>query len=55
VISLLLGYPAPVGIANQLYAQGTVCKLIARYTQQGKSMEQAIDETASELEGYMRT
>lgn len=55
MISLLLGYPAPVGIANQLYAQGTVCKLIARYTQQGKSMEQAIDETASELEGYMRT
>jgi ABC-type glycerol-3-phosphate transport system substrate-binding protein len=55
VISLLLGYPAPVHIANQLYAQGTVCKLIARYVHQGKSIDDAIDETASELEGYMRT
>ncbi len=55
VISLLLGYPAPVNIANQLYAQGTVCKLIARYVHQGKSMDDAISETASELEGYMRT
>jgi ABC-type glycerol-3-phosphate transport system substrate-binding protein len=55
VISLLAGYPAPVHIADQLWAQGTICKLVARYTQQGKSMDQAIDETASELEGYMRT
>ena len=55
VISLLLGYSAPVNVANQLYAQGTVCKLIARYAHQGKSMDEAINETASELEGYMRT
>ena len=47
--------PAPVNIANQMYVQGIQTKLIAQCTQGGKSIAQAIDWAASELEGYMRT
>ncbi len=54
VISLLAGSPAPPNIASHLYAQGTICKLVARYTQQGKPMDQAIAETEIEIEGYTR-
>ena len=54
VVSLMIGYPAPVNIANNLLAQGTICKLVARYTQEGKSMEQAISQTEEEIEGYKR-
>jgi hypothetical protein len=50
----MIGYPAPVNIANNLYAQGTICKLIARYAQQGISMNQAIAQTVEEIEGYKR-
>jgi ABC-type glycerol-3-phosphate transport system substrate-binding protein len=55
VISLLVGSPAPANIASHLYAQGTVCKLVARYAQEGKSMDQAIAETEEEIEGYTRS
>ena len=55
VISLLVGSPAPQNIASHLYAQGTICKLVARYTQEGKSIDQAIAETEDEIEGYTRT
>jgi ABC-type glycerol-3-phosphate transport system substrate-binding protein len=47
--------PAPVNIANQMYVQGIQTKLIAQCTQGGKSVAQAIDWGASELEGYMRS
>jgi len=47
--------PAPAGIANQMYVQGVQTKLIAQCTQGGKSIPQAIDWAAKELEGYMRT
>jgi len=47
--------PAPAGIANQMYVQGIQTKLIAQCTQGGKSVAQAIDWAASELEGYMRS
>ena len=47
--------PAPVNIANQMYVQGIQTKLIAQCTQGGKSVAQAIDWAASELEGYMRS
>lgn len=47
--------PAPAGIANQMYVQGIQTKLIAQCTQGGKSIQQAIDWGAKELEGYMRT
>jgi len=46
--------PAPANIANQMYVQGIQTKLIAQCTQGGKSVAQAIDWAASELEGYMR-
>ena len=47
--------PAPAGIANQMYAQGFLTKLIAQCTSGGKTVAQAIDWGAKELEGYMRT
>jgi len=47
--------PAPASIANQMYVQGIQTKLIAQCTQGGKSIAQAIDWGAKELEGYMRT
>ena len=47
--------PAPANVANQMYVQGVQTKLIAQCTQGGKTIQQAIDWGASELEGYMRT
>ena len=47
--------PAPTNIANQMYVQGFMTKLIAQCTQGGKSIAQAIDWGANELEGYMRS
>ena len=35
--------------------QGTICKMVAQCTQQGKSIDQAIEFAQSELEGFMRT
>jgi ABC-type glycerol-3-phosphate transport system substrate-binding protein len=46
---------SPTKIANQIYAQGTVPKMIAQCTQQGKTIEQAMDWAASELEGFSRS
>jgi ABC-type glycerol-3-phosphate transport system substrate-binding protein len=54
VESIMIGYPAPVDIANNLYAQGTICKLVARYAKQGMPMDQAIAQTSKEIEGYKR-
>ena len=47
--------PAPAKIANQIYAQATATKMIAKCTTQGKTIEQAIDWAASELEGFSRS
>lgn len=55
VVSLMIGYPAPTEIANHLFAQGTICKLVARFAKQGHSMDEAIAQTAEEIEGYKRT
>ena len=46
--------PAPPPIANQIYAQATMTKMIARYTQGGQSLDKVIKWAASELEGFMR-
>lgn len=46
--------PAPPPIANQIYAQATMPKMIARYTQSGWSLDRVIKWAASELEGFMR-
>jgi len=45
---------SPTKIANQIYAQATVPKMIAQCTQQGKTIQQAIDWAAGELEGFSR-
>jgi len=46
---------SPTKIANQIYAQATVPKMIAQCTQQGKTIEQAMDWAAGELEGFSRS
>jgi ABC-type glycerol-3-phosphate transport system substrate-binding protein len=47
--------PAPPKIAVQIYTQATMTKMIARCTQQGQTVDQAIDWAAGELEGFMRS
>ena len=49
------GYPAPTKIGVQMYSQGTMCKMIAKCTQEGQSIDAAIDYAQSELEGFSRT
>jgi ABC-type glycerol-3-phosphate transport system substrate-binding protein len=46
--------PAPMAIATQIYAQATLTKMIAKYTQGGASMKDTIAWAASELEGFTR-
>jgi ABC-type glycerol-3-phosphate transport system substrate-binding protein len=55
VIESVSGSPAPYRIANQMFAQGTLAKMIAQYTQSGKTLDQSLDWAASELEGFNRT
>jgi hypothetical protein len=38
-----------------MFAQGTICKMVAQCTQQGKSVDAAIDFAQTELEGFLRT
>ncbi|MBV8778712.1 MAG: carbohydrate ABC transporter substrate-binding protein [Alphaproteobacteria bacterium] len=47
--------PAPARIANQIYAQATLPKMIAKCTTQGQTVAQAIDWAAGELEGFSRS
>jgi len=44
-----------VKIGTQMYAQSTICKMIALYVRQGKSMDAAMDFAEAEIEGFMRT
>jgi len=46
--------PAPKRIANQMYVQATMTKMIAHCTQSGKSIDEAIDWAAAEIEGFSR-
>jgi len=55
VVVNVVGYPAPVKIGTQMYAQSTICKMIALYARQGKSMDAAMDFAEAEIEGFMRT
>ena len=48
------GSPAPTAIASQIYAQATMTKMIAKFTQGGDSINKVIGWAASELEGFMR-
>jgi ABC-type glycerol-3-phosphate transport system substrate-binding protein len=47
--------PAPPKIANQMYAQGTMTKLVAHCTLQGEPIDKAIAWAEQEIEGFMRT
>lgn len=47
--------PAPKKIANQIYVEATMTKMIAHCTQQGESIEAAIDWAESEIEGFKRS
>jgi ABC-type glycerol-3-phosphate transport system substrate-binding protein len=55
VAALLAGYPAPADIGAQMTTQGTICKMVARCTQQGQPIAAAIDAAQSELEGFRRS
>ena len=55
VIESVSGSPAPMRIGNQIFAQATTTKMIAQYTKQGKTMDQAMDWAAGELEGFSRS
>jgi len=54
-IPSLAGYPAPLKIGTQMWAQATVMKLIAKVTQQGQSFDDAMSWAESEIEGFMRS
>jgi ABC-type glycerol-3-phosphate transport system substrate-binding protein len=47
--------PAPPTIANQIYTQGTMTKMVARCTLGGESVEKTIAWATDELAGFMRT
>jgi ABC-type glycerol-3-phosphate transport system substrate-binding protein len=48
------GYPAPIGVAANIYAQGLIPNLVAKVTQENLSIDDAIKWAEDELEGYMR-
>ena len=54
VIPHLPGYPAPLQIGTQMWAQAMMMKMIAQHTQTGLSANDAIAWAESELESYMR-
>jgi ABC-type glycerol-3-phosphate transport system substrate-binding protein len=47
--------PAPASMAQQMYTQAIMTKMIARCTQGGDSIDKTIAWAASELEGYKRS
>jgi hypothetical protein len=55
VTALLASFPALTSLGAQMFAHGTICKMVAQCTQQDKSIDQAIEFAQSELEGFMRT
>lgn len=48
-------FPAPPKIANQIYSQAIMTKMVAKCTQGGDSIDKAIAWAASELQGFMRS
>jgi len=55
VVPFLTGFPAPLKLGTQMWAQATMMKTIALHTQSGKSADQAIAWAETELESYSRT
>jgi ABC-type glycerol-3-phosphate transport system substrate-binding protein len=54
-IVMVSGAPAPTGIATQIYAQATLTKMIAKYTQGGEPIKKVLAWASSEVEGFMRS
>ncbi len=46
--------PAPAAIAQQIYSQALMPRMVGRMAQSGQSIEATIDWASRELEGYMR-
>ena len=55
VIPYLTGYPSPLKIGTQMWAQATMMKMIAQVTQSGKSIADATSWAESEIEGFSRS
>jgi ABC-type glycerol-3-phosphate transport system substrate-binding protein len=51
----MAGAPAPANIAQQMYTQSIMTKMIAKYAQSGEPLDKVLGWAASELEGYQRT
>ena len=54
-IPSLSGYPAPLKIGTQMWAQATLMKLVAKVTQQNQSFDEAMNWTQDEIEGFSRS
>ncbi len=54
-LTSVAGAPASPTIANQIYVQGLMTKMVGRCTQGGESIEKTIAWASHELEGFMRT
>lgn len=50
----ITGYPAPPEVAVQIYNRALPCNLVAKVTQDGQSVDDAIAWAENELEGYLR-
>jgi hypothetical protein len=51
---MICGYPAPIPIAAPIYNEGLIPYTVAKVTQEGKSLDDAIKWAVNEIEGYMR-
>ena len=54
-IPSLAGYPAPLKIGTQMWAQAILMKLIAKVTQQGQSFDDAMNWAQDEIEEFSRS
>jgi ABC-type glycerol-3-phosphate transport system substrate-binding protein len=52
---MVTGYPAPQGVAALIYTQALIPNTVARVTQGGESIDEAIKWAVGELEGYLRS
>jgi ABC-type glycerol-3-phosphate transport system substrate-binding protein len=53
-IQSIAAAPCPPKIANQIYTQATMTKMIARVTTQGESIDKCLDWAQRELQGFKR-
>jgi len=51
---MMCGYPAPIGMAAQIYSDGLLPNTVAKVSEEGKSIDEAIKWAVGELEGYSR-